>query len=282
MRQYLEVLKDVLENGQGIKPGEKIRDDRTGVGTTALFDREMRFDLADGFPIVTTKKVAFELVKAELLWFLTGSRDVKELQKFGCHIWDANANAEYWKMKAEFEGDVGRIYGVQWRKWRRPDGTALDQLGECIDRIKNKPQDRRLLVLAWNPGELQQMCLPPCHAFFQFFVGHGRLSMSMWQRSCDMFLGVPFNTPCYALLLHMIAQITGWEPGAFTHHLGDFHIYNHPDHMRGVAEQLTREPYPLPKLWLNPEIKNIDDFKMEDIKLIGYKHHPAIKAPMMV
>lgn len=269
----MEILKEVLDRGTD-------RPDRTGVGTRALFGKAMRFNLEDGFPIVTTKRVAFNLVKAELLWFIKGSRDVKELQNLGCRIWDANANSEYWKVKAEFEGDVGRIYGVQWRKWRKPDGAEFDQLADVIKRIKEKPEDRRLIVMAWNPGELGQMALPPCHALFQFFVANGKLSLAMYQRSCDMFLGVPFNISSYSLLLHMVAQVTGLEPGEFVHNLGDTHIYL--NHFEQVKTQLQREPYLLPKLWLNPEIKNIDDFKMEDINLVDYKNHPAIKAEMAV
>ncbi len=273
MKQYLDVLREVLERGVD-------RPDRTGIGNRSVFVRQMRFDIAEGFPIITTKKVAFDLVKAELLWFISGSQDVKELQKLGCHIWDANANAEYWKVKAEFEGDVGRIYGVQWRKWRRSDGTAYDQLGDVINRIKKNPSDRRLIVMAWNPGELEQMALPPCHAFFQFFVANGRLSLQMYQRSCDMFLGVPFNIASYALLLHLVAQTTGLRPGEFIHTLGDVHIYL--NHFEQAKTQLQREPLPLPKLWLNPAVTSIDNFKMDDIQLINYRHHPAISAPMAV
>ncbi len=275
MKQYLDVLKDVWENG------DRNRESRNAK-TNALFDREMRFNLQDGFPIVTTKRVVFELVKAELLWFISGSQDVNDLRKLGCHIWDDNAGSDYWKVKAEFGGDVGRIYGVQWRKWQKPNGESLDQLKQVIEGIKNKPYDRRHIVLAWNPGELERMCLPPCHAFFQFFVTQGVLSMAMWQRSCDMFLGVPFNISSYALLLSMIAQITGLKPGWFNHHLGDAHIYQHPEHIAGVQKQLPRTPYALPNLWLNPEVKDIDEFKMEDIKLVGYKSHPAIHATMIV
>lgn len=282
MKQYLEVLKDALANGVGVEENTKIREDRTGTGTTAVFDREMRFNLADGFPIVTTKKTAFNLVKAELLWFLSGSQNINDLKRLDpkCTIWDGNAAADWWKKQAEFDGDAGRIYGVQWRKWRRNDGTQIDQLGEVIERIKTKPHDRRLLVLAWNPGEIHQVCLPPCHAFFQFFVGDGKLSMAMWQRSCDMFLGVPFNISSYALLLSMVAQITGRKVGWFNHHLGDTHIYL--NHFEQVKTQLARAPMALPKLWLNPDVKSIDDFKMEDIKLVDYKHHPGIKAEMAV
>ena len=273
MKQYLDLLKDVLENGND-------RTSRTGVDTRNVFGRTMRFDMGHGFPAITTKKLAFESLKAELLWFLKGSSDVKELQKLGSHIWDANAEADYWKPKARFEGDLGRIYGVQWRSWQKPDGTTLDQLATIIERIKTKPYDRRLIVSAWNPGELDQMALPPCHVLFQFFVAQGKLSLSMYQRSCDMFLGVPFNIASYSLLLHMVAQVTGLKPGEFVHILGDTHIYH--NHLEQVKEQLKRQPFPLPKLWLNPGVKDIDRFTMEDIKLLDYQYHPAIKASMAV
>lgn len=273
MKQHLELLKDVFENGVD-KPS------RTGIDTRNVFGRQMRFDMADGFPAVTTKKLAFESLKAELLWFLSGSSDVKELQKLGSHIWDANAEADYWKPKARFEGDLGRIYGVQWRSWMKPDGTSLDQLAHIIEQIKTKPYDRRLIVSAWNPGELDQMALPPCHVLFQFFVSNGKLSLSMYQRSCDMFLGVPFNIASYSLLLHMISQVTGLQPGEFVHFLGDTHIYH--NHFDQVQEQLSRKPFPLPTLWLNPQVKDIDQFTMEDIKLVDYQYHPPIKAQMAV
>ena len=273
MRQYLDLLNDVLENGVD-------RPDRTGIGTRAVFGRTMRFKLDDGFPIVTTKRVAFNLVKAELLWFLSGSQNVRDLEKLGCKIWTANANAEYWKTKAEFDGDVGRIYGVQWRRWHKPDGSTFDQLSDVIKRIKERPSDRRLIVLAWNPGELEKMALPPCHALFQFFVADGKLSLLMFQRSCDMFLGVPFNISSYALLLHMVAQVTNLKAGEFIHVLSDAHIYL--NHFEQVKIQLARHPLPLPKLWLNPNVKTIDDFTMDDIWLTDYQHHPAISAPMAV
>ena len=273
MKQYLDLLKDVLENGDD-------RMDRTGVGTRAVFRRTMRFRMADGFPAVTTKKLAFNAVKGELIWFLSGSSDVKELQKLGCHIWDENAESDYWKPKARFEGDLGRVYGVQWRSWQGPDGTIVDQIANVIERIKTNPTDRRLVVTAWNPGELDQMALPPCHMFFQFFVKQGKLSVAMYQRSCDMFLGVPFNIASYALLLHMVAQVTGLETDEFVHDLGDAHIYQ--SHFEQVKEQLQREPYPLPRLRLNPEIKEIDKFTMDDIELVDYQCHPGIKASMAV
>ncbi|TSC82716.1 MAG: thymidylate synthase [Parcubacteria group bacterium Gr01-1014_19] len=274
MKQYLDTMKDVLENGDP-------RPDRTGVGNRASWVRVLRFDFADGFPIVTTKFVPFKLVKAELLWFLTGSSNVKELQALGCHIWDANAEAPYWKPKAKFDGDLGRIYGVQWRKWRSYGGIEIDQLGEVIERIKKDPFDRRLVVTAWNPAELGLMALPPCHMIFQFDVSSkGELSLNMVQRSCDMFLGVPFNISSYALLLAMVAQVTGLKPKEVVVTLNNAHIYN--NHVDQVREQLDRNPFSLPKLWLNPDVKSIDDFKMDDIKLIGYKHHPAIKGDMAV
>lgn len=274
MEQYLNALKYVMDNGVE-------KENRTGVKTRAVFGLPMRFDLSKGFPAVTTKKLAFNAVKAELLWFLKGSGDVKELQAMGCHIWDANAEAPFWKPKAKFEGDLGRVYGVQWRKWKSPyTDDPIDQIARVIAMIKKDPTDRRLIVSAWNPAELEMMALPPCHMIFQFFAAQGKLSLHMYQRSCDMFLGVPFNIASYSLLLSMIAQVVGMEPWEFVHTLGDAHIYY--NHFEQVKEQLLRKPLPLPKLWLNPEIKNIDDFKMDDIKLIDYQSHPAIKAEMAV
>ncbi len=273
MKKYLDILKKVYEEGDE-------RTDRTGVGTKAFFGIQTRYDMKDGFPAVTTKKLFFDVVKAELLWFIKGSRDIKELHKMKCHIWDGNANADYWKEKAEFEGDVGRIYGVQWREWRGPDGGAVDQIKEVIESIKKNPYGRRHIVSAWNPGELDKMALPPCHVFFQFFVAQEKLSLQMYQRSCDMFLGVPFNIASYSLFLQMVAQVTGYKPGEFIHVLGDAHIYK--NHYSQVEEQLKRDPYPLPQIELNKNIKNIDDFGMEDIKLNNYNHHPSIRAKMAV
>jgi len=274
MKQYLDLLKKIMEEGVD-------RPDRTGVGSRAIFGTSMRFNMTDGFPAVTTKKLAFEAVKAELLWFLSGSSDVKELQKLGCHIWDGNANADYWKPKAKFEGDLGRVYGVQWRSWKSPYTDApIDQISNIISQLKKNPGDRRIIASSWNPAELDMMALPPCHLLFHFFCVDKKLSLLMYQRSCDTFLGVPFNIASYSLLLHMVAQVVGLEPWEFVHILGDTHIYlNHFDQ---VKEQITRQPYPLPKLWLNPEIKDIFSFKMEDIKLTDYQYHPTIKAPMAV
>ncbi|MBI2559024.1 thymidylate synthase [Candidatus Woesearchaeota archaeon] len=281
MKQYLDALRHILENGED-------RKDRTGVGTRAVFGVQMRFSMEDGFPALTTKKLPWKSVASELLWFIEGSNDERRLaeilhgtrDKSKSTIWTANADADYWKPKAKFHGDLGRVYGVQWRKWKSPDGKEIDQLANAIKLIKENPTSRRIIVTAWNPGELEQMALPPCHAFFQFFVADKKLSLQMYQRSCDMFLGVPFNIASYSLFLHMVAQATGLKPGEFVHTLGDAHIYH--NHFEQVKEQLKRNPLPLPSLRLNPEIKNIDDFKMEDIKLENYQFHPPIKAEMAV
>ena len=281
MKQYLDALRHVLENGAD-------RKDRTGTGTRAVFGMQMRFNMEDGFPAMTTKKLPWKSVVSELLWFIEGSDDERRLAEIlhGTRdvnkktIWTANAEADYWKPKAGFEGDLGRIYGVQWRKWKAPDGKEIDQLANAIKLIKENPTSRRIMVTAWNPGEINEMALPPCHAFFQFFVANNKLSLQMYQRSCDMFLGVPFNIASYSLLLHMFAQVTDLKPGEFVHVLADAHVYH--NHFEQVKEQLARNPLPLPKLWLNPAIKNIDDFKMEDIKLEDYQFHPPIKAEMAV
>jgi len=295
MKTYLDILKNVYENGID-------RDDRTGVGTRSIFGVQARYNLQEGFPLVTTKKVPFKSVVSELLWFIEGSNDERRLAEilYGNKltdkktIWTANANADYWKPKAKFNGDLGRVYGVQWRSWRtfKPlshnednllvgNFEYVDQLKDVIERIKTDPFDRRLIITAWNPGELNEMALPPCHMFMQFYVSSdGELSCQMYQRSCDMFLGVPFNIASYALLTHMIAQICNLEVGEFVHTMGDAHIYK--NHFDAVEEQLSREPLPLPTLWLNPDIKNIEDFTMDDIKVENYQHHPAIKAEMAV
>lgn len=275
-QQYLDLLQKILDHGHD-------RMDRTGVGTRALFAEQLRFNLEEGFPALTTKKLAFKAVKSELLWLIEGSNDdnrLKELNGSDKTIWTANAESDYWKPKAKFPGDTGRIYGVQWRAWRKTDGTTVDQLAEAIEKIKNNPTDRRILVTAWNPGELDEMALPPCHMFFQFFVAGDKLSLFMHQRSCDMFLGVPFNIASYSLLLSMVAQVTGLKPYEFVHSLGDAHIYN--NHFDQVKEQLTRTPLPLPALWLNPDVNDIDSFTMDDIKLENYESHATIKADMAV
>ena len=289
MQQYLNLLKKVMDEGHD-------RETRNGK-TRAMFGLQMRFNMADGFPAMTTKKLAFKAAKSELLWFIEGSGDdnrLKELNGSERTIWTDNAEAPYWAPKAKFPGDLGRVYGVQWRKWRKPadpsnpSGQAtVDQLAEVIEKIKKDPTDRRLIVSAWNPGEISEMALPPCHKFFQFFVEPstssgqaGKLSLLMHQRSCDVFLGVPFNIASYSLLLHMVAQVTGLKAHEFVHSLGDVHIYH--DHFDAVKEQLARTPYPLPTLKLNQSVKNIDDFKMEDIELLNYQSHPTIKAKMAV
>lgn len=280
MKLYNDILKNIYENGID-------RDGRNGK-TRAVFAQQMRFNLEDGFPAVTTKKLLFNSVKSELLWFLEGSykdgrasdERLKEINGTEKTIWTANANADYWKPKSKFTGDLGRVYGVQWREWQSPDGRKIDQLAQVIEKIKTDPGDRRLVVSAWNPGEIDQMALPPCHMMFQFFVADGKISIHMIQRSCDMFLGVPFNIASYALLLSMVAQVTNLKPHECILTLNDAHIYH--EHFEAVKEQLSRDPKKLPTLWLNPEIKNINDFKMDDIRLENYEHHPAIKAKMIV
>ncbi|HEY4474224.1 MAG TPA: thymidylate synthase [Candidatus Paceibacterota bacterium] len=275
MKQYNDLLKKVLDEGTD-------REGRNGK-TRGLFGLQMRFNMEDGFPAVTTKKLAFKAVKSELLWFIEGSSDnnrLKELNASERTIWTDNAEAPYWAPKAKFPGDLGRVYGVQWRKWQSPGGKVVDQLANVIEMIKKDPTSRRLIVTAWNPGEIDMMALPPCHMFFQFFVADGKLSLLMHQRSCDMFLGVPFNIASYSLLLHMVAQVTDLKPGEFVHSLGDCHIYE--EHFDAVKEQLSREPMPLCTLKLNPAVKNINDFKMEDIELENYQSHPPIKAKMAV
>ena len=276
MKQYLDALNHIMKNGA-------IKKNRTGIDTKAVFGYTMRFDMNEGFPAVTTKKLAWKAVVSELLWFIEGSGNenrLKEILGADKTIWTANAEADYWKPKAKFPGDLGRVYGVQWRSWRTADGRAIDQLAQAIEKIKSNPEDRRIIVTAWNPGELEEMALPPCHMFYHFFVADNRLSLLMYQRSCDTFLGVPFNIASYSLLLNMIAHVTGLKAGEFVHVLGDMHIYE--NHFSQVEEQLRRQPLPLPKLWLNPEIKSINDFTMDDIRLENYQFHPPIKAPMAV
>lgn len=273
MHQYLAALRQILDKGVD-------RPNRTGVPTRALFGLQMRFAMDDGFPAVTTKRLAFKAVKGELLGFLRGARNVRDFQALGCHVWDANAEAPYWTPRAQEPGDLGRIYGVQWRSWRTPDGRTVDQLADVIERIRRDPDDRRLVVTAWNPGELDEMVLPPCHMTYQFFVADGRLSLQMYQRSCDMFLGVPFNIASYALLLHLVAHVTDLVPHEFVHVLGDAHIYH--NHFDAVKEQLTRSPLPLPRLLLEPARRSIDEFRAEDIRLEGYACAPALHGDMAV
>lgn len=279
MKTYLNSLKFVLENGQ-------VRDDRTGTGTIGVFGMQQRYNLQEGFPAVTTKRLAFKACLSELLWFIEGSNDERRLAEilYGTRnpekttIWTDNANATYWTSRGlrEFEGDLGRVYGVQWR-----DFGGVDQLLNLVESIKKDPYGRRHIISAWNPAELNLMALPPCHCFAQFYVSaDNKLSCQMYQRSCDMFLGVPFNIASYSLLTHMIAQVCGLGVGEFVHVLGDAHIYlNHVDQ---VKEQLAREPLPAPTLWINPDVKDITKFTMEDFRLDGYEHHPPIKAPMAV
>lgn len=262
------------------------REGRNGA-TRALFAIQMRFNMEDGFPAVTTKKLAFKAVKSELLWFLdmkgkerASDEDLKRFNESERTIWTDNAESDYWKPKVQFPGDLGRVYGIQWRNWKKPDGTTVDQIAELVKKLKENPTDRRLIVSAWNPGELDMMALPPCHMLFQCFVAGGKLSLHMTQRSCDMFLGVPFNIASYSLLLHMLAQVTGLKAHECILTLQDAHIYH--DHFDAVKEQLAREPYPLPKLKLNPDVKDIDGFTMADIELENYQHHPTIKAKMAV
>lgn len=279
MKQYLDVLQNILDNGIE-------RKDRTGVGTRSLFAQQMRFNLNDGLPVVTTKKVPFKSVVSELIWFLEGSNDERRLAEilYGKPreeitdkktIWTANAEAEYWKPKAKFDGDLGLVYGVQWRNF-----NGVDQVADVISRIKEKPWDRRHIVSAWNPADIINMALPPCHMIFQFYVANNQLSCHMNQRSADCPIGVPFNITSYAVLTHMIAQVCDLGVGELVLTLGDAHIYlNQCD---GVREQLKRNPRPLPELWLNPDIKNINNFTMDDIKLIGYVPHDPIDFPFSV
>lgn len=264
MKQYLDLLQEIMDNGV-------VKKDRTGVGTKSIFGHQMRFDLSEGFPLLTTKKVHLRSIIHELLWFISGNTNIGYLHDNKVSIWDE------W---ADENGDLGPVYGKQWRSWQTPDGRSIDQLSQVIDTIKNNPDSRRMIVCAWNPSDVDKMALPPCHCFFQFYVAEGKLSCQLYQRSADTFLGVPFNIASYALLTMMIAQVCGLKPGEFIHTTGDTHIYlNHFDQVR---EQLSREPRPLPTMKLNPEIKSIFDFKYEDFELEGYDPWPAIKAPVAV
>lgn len=299
MKQYHDLLSDILSTGI-------TRTDRTGIGTIGVFGRQLRFDLSEGFPAITTKKLAWKSVVSELLWFLEGSNDERRLSEilYGSRdvnnstIWTGNSEADYWTPKANFKGDLGRIYGVQWRTWGKykevkdfgptgntirriaTDKTDIDQIKLLINGIKNDPTSRRHIVSAWNVAELDQMALPPCHVMFQFYVADNKLSCHMYQRSVDCFLGLPFNIASYALLTHMIAQVCDLDAGELVISTGDTHIYL--NHVEQVRQQLSNTEYPLPKLQLNHNIKDIDSFTMDDIKLVGYKSHKTIKAEMAV
>ena len=261
MKQYLDLLQDILDNGV-----DKL--ERTGVGTRSVFGRQMRFDLNKGFPLVTTKKVHLKSIIHELLWFIKGETNIKYLQDNNVRIWNE------W---ADENGDLGPVYGSQWRNW---NGEGIDQLADIIERLKTNPNDRRMIVSAWNVSKISQMKLPPCHMMFQFYVANGKLSCMLYQRSCDMFLGVPFNIASYALLTMMIAQVCGLGVGEFVHTLGDTHIYH--NHFEQVKEQLSRSPLSLPTMKINPDVKNINDFKYEDFELVGYESHAVIKGKVAV
>ena len=264
MKQYVDLLRHVLRSGTA-------REDRTGTGTTSVFGYQMRFDLREGFPLLTTKKLHLKSILYELLWFLKGDTNVRYLQEHGVRIWNEWADAE---------GNLGPVYGHQWRLWADYEGGTIDQISEAIDMIRHHPDSRRIIVSAWNVGDLRNMSLPPCHAFFQFYVAQGRLSLQLYQRSADIFLGVPFNIASYALLLQMVAHVTGLKTGEFIHTLGDAHIYH--NHLEQVKLQLTRDPRPLPQMKLNPEVRNIFDFRYEDFELLGYDPHPHIPGTVSV
>jgi len=305
MKQYLDLLEDIKRNGA-------TKTDRTGTGTKSVFGRQMRFDLSKGFPAVTTKKLFMRGITHELLWFLKGETNIKYLVDNDVHIWDEwpyraylkrqgqdvpSSASEEWKTGikefiarikeddafAAENGDLGPVYGSQWRKWPGPDGQPIDQMTQAVEAIKNTPDSRRIIVSAWNVAEIEEMAksgLPPCHTIFQFYVADGKLSCQLYQRSADTFLGVPFNIASYALLTMMMAQVTGLEAGEFVHTLGDTHLYL--NHLEQVDEQLSRTPKALPTMWINPEVKSIFDFKIEDFKLENYDPYPAIKAPIAV
>lgn len=264
MQTYLDLLRDVLEHGTR-------KQDRTGTGTLSVFGRQVRFNLNDGFPLLTTKKIHFKSVVHELLWFLRGDTNVKYLHDHGVSIWDE------W---ADKDGSIGLAYGHQWRAWEAPDGRVIDQIQNAIDQIRNNPDSRRIIVSAWNPADIDKMALPPCHAFFQFYVANGALSCQLYQRSADLFLGVPFNIASYALLTHMMARVCDLKAGEFVHTFGDLHLYL--NHLEQAKLQLTRSPRALPRLTLNPHVHDLFAFVGEDVKLTGYDPWPAIKAPVAV
>ena len=281
MKQYQDLLEHICNNGE-------LRENRTDFDTYSVFGYQTRFDLREGFPAITTKQLAWKGVVSELLWFLEGSNDERRLAEIRYEkpreeiqekttIWTANADADYWALKAKFKGDLGSIYGVQWRNWTS-NGVTVDQIKELVDGINRDPYSRRHIVNAWNVADLPNMALPPCHVMFQFYVSSNKeLSCQMYQRSADVPLGTPFNIASYALLMHMVAQVTGLTPKEFIYTIGDAHIY--VNQMPGVREQLRRKPLPLPTLWLNPDIKDIDQFTMKDIELVGYQSHPPIDFP---
>ncbi len=269
MKAYLDLLRHVVDHGVE-------RGDRTGTGTRSIFGAQLRFDLSQGFPAVTTKQLFFRSLVHELVWFIRGETNIAYLKENRVPIWDA------W---ADEQGELGPVYGKQWRAWEAADGRVIDQLAQAVRQIKETPESRRIVVSAWNPGDLDRMRLPPCHLLFQFYVapgpsGRGRLSCLLYQRSGDLFLGVPFNIASYALLTHLIAQITDLEPGDFVHTLGDAHIYL--NHLDQVQTQLARDPLPLPRLWLDPAVRALDDFRFESVRLLDYQHHPALRAPVAV
>lgn len=264
MKQYLDLMRHVRDNGTR-------KEDRTGTGTLSVFGHQMRFDLNEGFPLVTTKKCHLKSIIHELIWFLSGDTNIKYLQDNGVRIWNE------W---ADKDGNLGPVYGYQWRSWPAPDGGHVDQISQVIDQIKNTPDSRRMIVTAWNVGEIENMALPPCHMMFQFYVADGKLSCQLYQRSADIFLGVPFNIASYALLTMMIAQVCDLAPGDFVHTLGDAHLYS--NHLEQADEQLSRKPYPLPVMKINPEVKSIFDFKYDDFELVGYEAHPHIKGAVAV
>ena len=264
MKEYLDLMRHVRENGVE-------KSDRTGTGTLSIFGYQMRFDLAEGFPLVTTKKVHLKSIIHELLWFLQGSTNIKYLKEHGVRIWDEWANED---------GELGPVYGAQWRSWQGSDGRMVDQISQVIEQIKKTPDSRRLIVSAWNVAEIEKMALAPCHAFFQFYVVNGKLSCQLYQRSADIFLGVPFNIASYSLLTMMIARVTGLEYGDFIHTFGDAHLYL--NHLKQADEQLQRQPYPLPEMKINPDVKSIFEFKYEDFTLENYQAYPHIAAPVAV
>lgn len=264
MKQYLDLMRHVLENGTD-------KEDRTGTGTRSVFGYQMRFNLEDGFPMVTTKKLHLKSIIHELIWFLAGDTNIAYLKENGVRIWDE------W---ADDNGDLGPVYGHQWRSWPTPDGRTIDQISNLIHMIKTNPDSRRLIVSAWNPGDIPRMALPPCHCLFQFYVADGKLSCQLYQRSADIFLGVPFNIASYSLLCMMVAQVCGLKPGEFVHSFGDAHLYS--NHFEQAREQLSRDPKPLPDMHINPHVTNIFDFKFEDFELVGYEAHPHIKAAVSV